>query len=104
MEIEAEAASERKLQGIQVVGAWKVKRRHPHTVPQKVKKSFAPRFHAGSRKARIEMYRAYGAFLGEYREATDRLKKGHRNVVFPEGCFPPGLPYVGPTGLPPKPE
>lgn len=101
MEIEAEAASERKLRGIHVVGAWKLKRRHPHTVPKKLKKSFAPRFHAGSRKVRIEMYQAYGAFVGEYREAAERLKQGQRNVAFPEGCFPPGLPYVGPTGLPP---
>ncbi len=49
------------------------------------------------------MYRAYGEFLGEYRDAADLLKKGRRNVSFPDGCFPPGLPYVGPTGVPPDP-
>ncbi len=80
-----------------------MKKRHPRSQPKKTKKSFAPRFHAGSRKARIEMYRAYGEFLGEDRDAADLLKKGHRNVAFPEGCFPPGLPYVGPTGVPPDP-
>jgi len=28
-----------------------------------------------------------------YREAADRLRDGDRTVKFPEGTFPPGLPF-----------
>lgn len=103
MQIEAEAAAVREAEGSEVVGAWKLKRRDPHHRPARPKKSIAPPFHAGSRNARIEMYRAYGGFVAEYRHAADLLRDGHRNVEFPRGCFPPALPYVGPKGLPPDP-
>ena len=33
-------------------------------------------------------------FLVAYYAAADRLRKGDLTVQFPEGCFPPGLPYV----------
>lgn len=101
MEIEATATAERRAQGLHVVGAGKVAKRHPHTRPGTMEKTHAPRFHAESRQSRIDMYRAYGEFLGAYREAANRLKKGVAPYAFPEGCFPPALPYVGVTGLPP---
>ncbi len=26
---------------------------------------------------------------------ADKLRKGNRTVLFPRGCFPPALPFVG---------
>ena len=40
---------------------------------------------------------AYSELFAEYREAAEKLKAGERLVEFPEGCFPPGLPFVEPV-------
>jgi hypothetical protein len=56
--------------------------------------------HAASKKARLEWREAFGMFLLAYREAARLLKKGVEDVAFPEGCFPPGLPFVEDTGEP----
>ena len=33
-------------------------------------------------------------FFVAYHKAADRLREGDLTVQFPQGCFPPGLPYV----------
>ena len=93
-EIDAEAAAERKRTGREPLGAATVLRQHPHTCPNKTKKSPAPRFHAASKTAREAFRTAYGFFLAAFREAAERLKAGDRLARFPNGCFPPGLPFV----------
>ena len=93
-EIDAEAAAERQRTGCQPLGAATILRQHPHTCPNKTKKSPAPRFHAASKAAREAFRRAYGFFLAAFREAAERLKAGDRTARFPNGCFPPGLPFV----------
>lgn len=98
-EVEEEAALERELEGVEVVGAQTVLENDPDTLSEKTKKSYAPRVHAASREARKEFLEAFGWFFGEYRDAAEELHKGNRDARFPEGCFPPGLPYVGETGL-----
>src|SRR3954449_5278366 len=50
--------------------------------PKETKKSPAPAFHA------------YALFVAAYCEAAEKLRAGVRNVVFPDGCFPPALPFV----------
>ena len=92
-EIEADAAAERKRTGRQPLGAATILRQHPHTCPNKSKKSPAPRFHAASKAAREVLRKAYGLFLAAFREAAERLKSGDRTARFPNGCFPPGLPF-----------
>ena len=42
---------------------------------------------------------AYSWFLAAYQKAAERLRAGNLNVAFPEGCFPPPLPFVGDTLL-----
>jgi hypothetical protein len=42
-------------------------------------------------------------FLVAYREAAKLLRQGVKDAPFPEGCFPPGLPFVGHTGEPKPP-
>src|SRR5215207_5790135 len=93
-EIEADAAAERKRTGREPLGAAAILRQHPHTRPDKTKKSPAPRFHAATKAAREALRKAYGLFLAAFREAAERLKDGDRMAQFPNGCFPPGLPFV----------
>ncbi|MFL6198199.1 MAG: hypothetical protein ACJ76J_03395 [Thermoanaerobaculia bacterium] len=51
-EIEADAAAQRKRTGREPLGAAAILRQHPHTCPNKSKKSPAPRFHAATKAAR----------------------------------------------------
>jgi len=94
-EIDADSAAEQRLTGRKLLGAEAVLSQHPHTRPEKSKKSPAPRFHAGTKAAREALKAAYGLFLAAFREAAERLKAGDRLARFPTGCFPPGLPFVG---------
>ena len=66
----------------------------PDTVPSRSKKSPAPLFLAASKRVRNDLRTAYYAFLAAFREATDELKAGNRNALFPEGSFPPAMPFV----------
>jgi hypothetical protein len=51
--------------------------------------------HAASRRIRREIYEMYYRFVAAFREAAEQLRAGDRSVTFPEGSFPPGLPFVG---------
>jgi hypothetical protein len=95
---EKEAKRDRERRGVEVVGREEICRHDPQTRPNRVKVSPAPPVHAASKKARLEWREAFGMFLLAYREAAKLLKKGIKDVAFPEGCFPPGLPFVGDTG------
>ena len=75
--IRASATANRKL-----IGGASRPRQHP------------PRFHAATKAAREAFRKAYGLFLAAFREAAERLKAGDRRARFPNGCFPPGLPFV----------
>ena len=94
-EIEADAVAERKLTGREPLGREAILRQHPHTQPNQTKKSPCPLFHAASKAARQGLREAYGRFLAAFREAAEKLKAGDRLARFPDGCFPPGLPFVG---------
>ncbi len=61
---------------------------------EKLDRSPAPDFHARRKKVRQAMRDAYAWVVAEYREAADRLRAGDRHARFPEGTFPPGLPFV----------
>jgi hypothetical protein len=96
--VESEAQVERELREIGVVGAEAICLRNPQTRPNEVESSPAPLVHAATKKVRLEWREAFGWFLMEYREASELLRNGDRNAPFPEGCFPPGLPFVGSAG------
>jgi hypothetical protein len=66
-----------------------------HERPNRPKKSYAPLVHAASRKVRLALYEGYRAFVAAYREAAEKLRAGDRAAIFPAGCFPPALPFVG---------
>jgi REP element-mobilizing transposase RayT len=94
-EIETEAAASRERSGLPPLGAAAIRKQHPHDCPAETKKSPAPLFHAFSQKVHKELRDAYHRFLGAFREAAERLRAGDRSALFPDGCFPPALPFVG---------
>ena len=96
--IEADAAVERALQESEVVGVEEICEKDPQTRPNTISTSPAPRVHAATKKERKAWWKAFTWFVVAYRAAADLLKKGHLDAPFPEGCFPPGLPFVGDTG------
>jgi len=53
-----------------------------------------PIFHAANREDFWAMYNARKAKVALYRDAAERLKRGETDAQFPEGTFPPRLPFV----------
>jgi hypothetical protein len=78
-----------------VFGAEAVLRQHPHNCPLKTKRSPAPLFHTATKSAWEALRKAYYAFVGEFREAAEKWKKGDLQARFPVGSFPPHPPFVG---------
>ncbi|HEV8581577.1 MAG TPA: hypothetical protein VGX68_21125 [Thermoanaerobaculia bacterium] len=94
-EIEADAAATRKRTGTQPLGRKAILLQDPLHRPDKVKKSPAPRIHAASQAVRQWFYDLYSKFVGDFRDAAERLRAGDLKAPFPRGCFPPALPFVG---------
>jgi hypothetical protein len=76
------------------MGRDAILRQNPTTQLGKSKKSPAPRFHAFTKRVRLELYAAYAWFVASFREAAEKLRAGDRNASFPTGSFPPHLPFV----------
>lgn len=93
-QVEAEARIEREATGKRVLGRKAILRQRAHYAPPIEKRSPIPLFHAASREARNRFREAFKAFLDAYRIASGRLREGHHDAVFPEGAFPPALPFV----------
>ena len=75
--------------------------RDPHSRPVGWKARTAPRVHAATRAARRALIEAYREFQGAYRRAAARLAQGDLLANFPEGSFPPPLPFArGPARAP----
>jgi len=101
-EVEREAAAERRISGEESVGAGRIMAADPHYRPEEVASSPAPLFHAFREQVREAMREAYGWVVAAHRAASERLRRGDRHAEFPEGTFPPSLPFVsfaqGPSG------
>ena len=93
-QIEQTTWERRKKDQPYILGRRKVLKADPHHRPEGLKRSPAPAFHAVTAKALKALQDAYAWFVEAYRAAAAELKEGNRNVVFPAGCFPPGLPFV----------
>jgi hypothetical protein len=81
-------------EGIPPLGPDAIRRQSPETIPPRSKKSPAPLFLAASKRIRNDLRNAYYSFVAAFREAADQLRKGNRNALFPEGSFPPAMPFV----------
>lgn len=93
-EIEQEARAQQEETGKAPLGAAFVRRQDPHSRPVGWKARTAPRAHAATRAARRVLIEAYREFQGAYRRAAERLAQGDLFANFPEGSFPPPLPFA----------
>jgi REP element-mobilizing transposase RayT len=84
-EVEAEAhARGRPALGVQAVQA-----QHPHTRPERLKRSPRPLGHASTRQALRELREQYRAFVAVFREAAAQWRRGDFSARFPLFSFPP---------------
>ncbi len=93
-EIEGEAESARKVEQRGVAGERVVSSQDPHSCPARPKRSPAPLVHSATRAARQAFVAAYRLFVQAFRAAAERLRAGDFAASFPEGSFPPALPFV----------
>jgi hypothetical protein len=94
-EIEEKTARMHEEKGTRPGGARVFLRLKPHDKPKAFKPTPAPLFHASGADF-WAMYNARHAKVAAYREAAERLRRGETDVSFPEGSFPPRLPFVKP--------
>ncbi|MEE8524523.1 MAG: transposase [Thermoanaerobaculia bacterium] len=99
--IEVETARRIFLTGKVPPGPEAIRQQHPHQQAVRPKKSPAPFCHAFSKEAGKQLREAYRLFVEAYRQAAAQLRSGNRSARFPEGCFPPALPFArNDAGLP----
>jgi REP element-mobilizing transposase RayT len=84
-EVEAEARARDKP----VLGASTVRAQHPHTRPERLKRSPRPLGHASTRQALRELREQYRTFVAAFREAAARWMRGDFSAPFPLFSFPP---------------
>ncbi|WP_375768923.1 hypothetical protein NR798_45810 [Archangium gephyra] len=84
-EVEAEARAQDKP----VLGVRAVRAQHPHTRPERLKRSPRPLGHASARQALKELREQYRAFVAAFREAAARWRRGDFSASFPLFSFPP---------------
>jgi len=99
-QIEAETAHRHRAEGSQPLGPRKVLRLDPHDKPLRSKWSPAPLFHCASKQVRDTLREAYRCFYSAFRQAADRLRAGELLTAFPEGAFPPPMPFQHPIRAP----
>ena len=99
-EVERETRERHSQEGTRPLGRRAILRAHPHSSPERSKKSPAPRVHAFSQEVRRAFDRAYAAFVASFREAAARLRAGEHPCGFPEGSFPPAGPFTAPEPEP----
>lgn len=92
-DIEREGQRREHQTGQPPLGQGGVLRQDPRHEPNRLKKGPAPLVHAASRVSREALRGAYRVFLAAYRRAAERLGSGALDVLFPEGAFPPALPF-----------
>lgn len=93
-QVKRETAQRHLEDGTKPLGARAILRQNPHDKPKQFESSPAPRFHAANREELRALHEARKAMTAAYRDAAARLFRGETDVSFPEGCFPPPLPFV----------
>ncbi|MEA2560111.1 MAG: REP-associated tyrosine transposase [Acidobacteriota bacterium] len=94
-EIESDARAERKRTRREPLGQAAILRQHPHTCPNKSKKSPAPRFHAATKAVREVLRQAYRPLPCGF-PRSGREAQGWR----PDGQVPQRLLSSGPAFRP----
>jgi REP element-mobilizing transposase RayT len=94
---EAELVAERREAVILPLGPAKVLAQSWHAAPRHPKRSPRPLCHAADTALRDAFREGYRAFVGLFREASERLREGTSQITFPDWSFPPGRPLVRPA-------
>jgi hypothetical protein len=92
-EIEHETRTRHREDGTRPLGPKMIRLASPRDRAMHRKRSHAPRLHAASRETRKALRDAYRIFVAAFVAASQRYRQGDRLVIFPEGCFPPRLPF-----------
>ncbi len=108
-EIEEQGRKDRD--GDPVAGRERILVQNPFEAPtRRTKRSPKPLFHVASKEARDDLRAELSAFLTEFYDASEALRSDvGRGLAaaagFPEGCYPPALPFNGspPPPRPPSP-
>ncbi len=94
-DIEQEAEETNRVEGRTPMGPEAILAQSPFDTPKTTKRSPAPLCHASSRAARATYRESLGWFLAAYGEGAQLVKDGRADeATFPEGCFPPAMPFV----------
>lgn len=93
-DIEKQGRLERADKGSRPLGAKAVLAQNPRARSENFERRPAPAFHTFSKAVFEQLREAYRLFETAFRTAAERLRDGDREVEFPEGSFPPGLPFV----------
>ncbi len=96
---EIEEEGERARDGNTVAGVERILSQDPLEPPTRVtKRSPKPLFHFASREERDDLLAGFLAFQSQYQIASEALLQGNLKAAawFPEGCYPPALPFLGP--------
>ncbi len=94
VDIDRIGAAERALSGVSVKGIEAVLSVPPLYRPPESERTPMPIFHAASHQAWQAMFQIWSEVLRAYRDAADALRGGLCNYKFPEGTYPPALPFV----------
>jgi len=82
------------------VCAKRVLRQDPRAEPRSpAERKPRPVCHAASREVRRRFEEGLSRFLAAYRVASERLRNGDQTARFPEGSFPPPLPFEAPVAI-----
>lgn len=92
-EIEHAARQREETTGRPPLGRDAVCRQNPHLEPNRIGKGPAPLVHAATATTRRAMCAAYSRFVDAFRQAASRIRLGLLDAEFPEGAFPPALPF-----------
>ncbi len=92
-EIECSARRRHETTGKPPLGREAICRQDPHLEPNRIKKGPAPLVHSATQAVRRAIRGAYFTFVDAYRQAASRLRLGLLDVEFPDGAFPPALPF-----------
>lgn len=71
------------------LGAARILRQNPHSIPTRIKRTWAPFAHAATKAAYQVLREAYRAFFCAYRAAAAKLRDTPLPVAFPDRSFPP---------------
>ena len=94
-EITAENRARMEQEGKQPLGTHEVTLQGPHQQPLQTSKRPAPLCHTSIGTMRKGFRKLYREFVGNFRDAVERIRSGESAVRFPSASFPPALAYVG---------